>query len=177
MKRILVVLALTLLVSPFHGALKAVEQPEWIPAPLRVPAGHAVLLQALAVGVQIYDCEATSAGYVWNFRAPEAGLFNGSVQLIGTHFAGPTWQAPDGSRVIGMRLESADAPNPRSIPWLLLRAASHAGDGAFSQVTYIQRVLTGGGVAPSPQSCDATHVGEEARIDYSAVYYFYVAAK
>jgi hypothetical protein len=58
---------------------------------------------------------------------------------------------------------------------LLLRAASHEGTGTFSGVTFIQRVLTGGGVAPPAQSCNAENVGEEARVEYIAVYYFYIA--
>ena len=159
------------------ASLNAAEPPRGLPESLRVPPGHAVLLRASAVGAQIYTCQATLAGYEWVFQAPEAGLFSGQVQLIGTHYAGPTWQAPDGSRVVGARVEAADAPNPASIPWLLLRATAHEGSGPFSEVTYIQRVLTGGGVAPPAQSCDAAHVGEEARVDYIAVYYFYVEAQ
>jgi hypothetical protein len=75
---------------------------------------------------------------------------------------------------VGALVASANAPNPQSIPWLLLRAASHEGPGTFGGVTYIQRVLTGGGVAPPAQSCNAEEVGEEARVEYVAVYYFYV---
>ncbi len=81
----------------------------------------------------------------------------------------------DGSRVVGALMASSNAPNPQSIPWLLLQAASHEGTGTLSGVTYIQRVLTGGGVAPPAERCTAKEVGEEARVDYIAVYYFYVA--
>lgn len=172
----LVLLVATSFLLLSTSSLSAAEPPDGLPESLRVPPGHELLLRALAVGVQIYTCQATAAGYEWAFKAPEASLFNGNVQLIGTHYAGPTWQAPDGSRVVGARVEAADAPNPASIPWLLLRATAHEGTGPFSEVTYIQRVLTGGGVAPPAQGCDASHVGEEARVDYIAMYYFYVEA-
>lgn len=176
MKRALCSLISVLFLLPFTAAASVLEQPDWIPERLRVPPGHEVLLRALAAGVQIYDCQASSGDFQWVFRTPEAGLFHGNIELIGTHYAGPTWQARDGSRVVGMRVDSIDAPNPSSIPWLLLRAASHEGSGTFSGVTYIQRVLTGGGVAPPPCTCDASHVGDEARVEYIAVYYFYVEA-
>jgi hypothetical protein len=76
---------------------------------------------------------------------------------------------------VGAVVASANAPNPESIPWLLLRAASHEGPGTFSGVTFIQRVLTGGGVAPAAETYTAKEVGEEARVDYIAEYLFYVA--
>jgi hypothetical protein len=175
MKRLSGVVIAVWLLSPKAGFAEALQQPEWIPDNLRVPPGNGVLLRGLAVGVQIYDCRATQGGDQWVFRAPEAGLFHGDLQLIATHYAGPTWQALDGSRVVGAPVASSTAPNPQSIPWLLLRAASHEGTGTLSGVTYIQRILTGGGVAPAAERCNATQVGDEARVEYIAVYYFYVA--
>ena len=172
----LVIVSLSLSLAPVETSAKT-SQPEWIPDSLRVPPGHELFFQALAVGVQIYDCQATKSGFEWVFRSPEAVLFNGSAQLLGTHFAGPTWQSLDGSRVVGARVASADASNPKSIPWLLLRASSHEGTGMLSTVTYIQRLLTGGGTAPPAEACDEAHSGEEARASYIAAYYFYVEAK
>jgi hypothetical protein len=64
--------------------------------------------------------------------------------------------------------------DPTAIPWLLLQAASHVGDGRMSSVTYIQRFDTVGGIAPAG-GCDATTVGTVARVDYTATYYFYRA--
>jgi len=52
----------------------------------------------------------------------------------------------------------------------LLQAASNEGDGEFGEVTYIQRVNTVGGTAPTA-SGDAAHL--EARVAYTAEYYFY----
>ena len=175
MKRVLGLVIAVWLVSPKTGFAKDTEQPDFIPAALRVPPGNEVLVRGLAVGVQIYDCRATVDGFAWVFRAPQAALFRGNVKLIITHFAGPSWQALDGSRVVGAQVASSPAPNPQSIPWLLLQAASHEGTGTLSGVTFIQRILTGGGVAPAAETCTAKEVGEEARVDYIAEYLFYVA--
>jgi hypothetical protein len=72
-------------------------------------------------------------------------------------------------------LERADAPDPSAIPWLLLEAQEHTGSGAFSTVTYIQRLDTVGGVAPV-EGCDEAHEGDEARVPYEATYAFYYPA-
>ena len=65
------------------------------------PAGNKVFLVGHAVGVQIYSCSSTPTGFGWTFVAPRADLFNDRGKLIMSHFGGPTWQARDGSRVVG----------------------------------------------------------------------------
>jgi hypothetical protein len=67
---------------------------------------------------------------------------------------------------------SNPAPQPGSIPWLLLRAKSHSGSGAFASVDYIARIRTKGGVAPA-DGCDVTHTKAERRVAYSAFYVFF----
>jgi hypothetical protein len=94
---------------------------------------------------------------------------------VGHHFAGPTWQGQDGSAVVGAVLQRADAPDPGAIPWLLLEAKEHAGSGAFSTITHIQRLDTVGGVAPS-EGCDEMHAGAEVRVPYQATYAFFYPA-
>jgi len=63
-----------------------------------------------------------------------------------------------------------------AIPWLLLRAASTSGNGKMSRVTFIQRLSTSGGTAPS-SGCDASTLGAVARVGYTAKYYFFEAAE
>jgi len=70
-------------------------------------------------------------------------------------------------------ISKQDAPRPYAIPWLLLAAASHTGEGIFSRVTSIRRIRTEGGVPPSANTCDASAKGKESRSAYSADYYFY----
>lgn len=146
-----------------------------VPANLAPPAGAVLLFDLHARGVQIYTCAAKpddASAFVWTFKAPEAQLFNRRGEMVGHHFAGPTWQGNDGSAVAGTVLEHADAPDAGSIPWLLLRAKDRAGHGAFSTITYIQRLDTVGGTAPA-ESCAADHVGDEVRQPYEATYAFF----
>jgi len=58
-----------------------------------------------------------------------------------------------------------------AVPWLLLQATSNMGTGAFSDVTFVQRLNTAGGVAPG--GCDATTANTDTRVPYSADYYFF----
>jgi Protein of unknown function (DUF3455) len=144
-----------------------------VPPVLAVPEGNKLAFVYDAVGVQIYGCDATATGYGWVFRAPEATLYGHKGKQTGTHYAGPTWEAKDGSTVVGTKL-AEHAAGPNDIPLLLLGAASHAGKGRMTDITFIHRLETAGGKAPAA-GCDATHVGETARVDYAATYYFYEA--
>jgi hypothetical protein len=146
-----------------------------IPEAIAIPAGQRVLLKALAKGVQIYACKAkegAASSYEWTLKAPEAELFDDKGQKIGKHYGGPTWEAADGSKVVGKLKTKVDAPEPTAIPWLLLETKSTEGVGVLSKVTNIQRVATVGGKAPS-SGCDAAHANAETRIDYTATYYMY----
>jgi len=140
------------------------------------PQGAPVLLEVAADGVQIYACEAKGQGFEWAFKAPEATLFDAKGLQVGTHFAGPSWKAADGSLVVGEVAGRADAPAGGAIPWLLLRAKSKEGSGVLSTVAFIRRVDTKGGIAPA-SGCDAAHNGAQARVRYYALYQFLGAAK
>jgi hypothetical protein len=146
-----------------------------VPPALAVPEGNKLAFHLDAIGVQIYGCQATATGPAWVFSAPEARLLNHGGHVVGTHYAGPTWEAKDGSKVVGARVAGATV-DPTAIPWLLLSAASHEGNGRMQDVTFIQRLDTAGGLAPST-GCDADHVGAVVRVDYAATYFFYVAGK
>ena|SRR5438128_4448342 len=146
-----------------------------LPENLRVPAGQPLLLRAAARGAQIYTCKAKAAeptAFEWVLKAPDAELFDQRGAKIGRHYAGPTWESNDGSRVVGEVMQRS--PVQGAVPWLLLRAKSNEGAGAFATARYIQRLDTIGGLAPSA-GCDGAHAGAEARVDYSASYEFYGA--
>jgi hypothetical protein len=138
------------------------------PENLKPPAGEYLRAHAHATGQQIYLCD----GSKWTLSGPNANLFDEAGQKVGSHFAGPTWQWSDGSQVTGRAIASA-TPNPDSIPWLLLTSTGHTGDGVMKNVSSIQRLQTKGGKAPA-DGCGASHKGEQARISYTAEYYFYV---
>ena len=135
-------------------------------------AKTAAAMRLAAEGVQVYVCAAAEGGFPWRLKGPEAKLLDAAGREAGTHFAGPTWQAADGSAVVGEVIANSPAPQEGAIPWLLLRAASHRGDGIFSSVNYILRVETSGGLAPQ-SGCDAAQPGAERRVPYRAVYLFF----
>lgn len=137
-----------------------------------------MFLEALASGVQIYECAPKAdqpATYEWAFRAPEASLADRQGRPLGKHYAGPTWESNDGSTVVGEVKARDPGPIPTAIPWLLLNAKATAGTGVFGATKSIQRVKTVGGLAPT-QPCSATNATQSARVPYTASYYFYRAA-
>lgn len=93
---------------------------------------------------------------------------------LGKHFAGPSWEASDGSRVTGKAIANVASPDADAIPWLLVNMVSHEGSGVLSRATSIQRVNTRGGKAPAA-GCGASQVGKEVRVPYSADYLFYAS--
>lgn len=149
-----------------------------LPAQLRAPANQVVYVEALATGVQIYECAPKSGqpvAYEWTFKSPEATLATRSGQAIGKHYGGPTWEAIDGSTVVGDLKARDAAPDASAIPWLLLANKSNSGTGLFSQAKSVQRVQTKGGIAPITD-CGAGNAKEVARVPYTATYYFYRSA-
>jgi len=137
---------------------------------LALPAGHALDFAFDATGVQIYECRAGVAQPAWTFVAPEATLYDRRGQIAGKHYAGPTWEATDGSTVLGARV-AGFVVDSTAVPWLLLSAAAHTGSGTMAEVTYVQRVATTGGVAPAT-GCDSGTLGAVARVPYTASYCF-----
>ena len=142
---------------------------------LKVGADESLAMIVPAKGVQIYECRAgkgQEGGYEWAFVAPEADLFDTRGMKIGHHYAGPSWEAADGSKIVGSVKARADAPEGGAIPWLLLGATPVGPDGAFSHVSSVRRVKTAGGIAPS-SGCSAAAAGSLARVPYTADYYFF----
>jgi hypothetical protein len=161
--------------TPEEAASESAALKSFPPLPSRdlaAPKGNRLAFFFDALGVQIYSCQASASGHAWTFVAPEASLFDARGTLVVKHFGGPTWQSvADGSKVVATKVaEFTD--DPASIPELLLQASSHEGEGTMSDVTYIQRLETVGGIAPT-STCDAGNAGATARVPYSATYYFY----
>jgi hypothetical protein len=150
-----------------------------LPANLHVPKGQQLSFKSFAQGDQIYICQASAENpntYAWTLKAPRADLFDRQGgKPLGTHYGGPTWEAQDKSKIVGMVSSRANAPDSNAIPWLLLAVKDHQGQGVFSPINWIQRVNTVGGKAPS-QPCDAGQLNREVRVPYTAEYYFYQTA-
>lgn len=96
------------------------------------------------------------------------------MNAVGTHGAGPFWEASDGSRVEGTVQAKVASSDPTAIPWLLLATTSTGTEGMFATTTFIHRLETVAGIAPT-DGCDEANTGAEARIPYTATYYFYEA--
>jgi hypothetical protein len=174
MKRLLAALIIAAL-APAGQALAH----DRIPDAIAVPEGQKQFLKAHAEGVQIYACNATATGHAWGLVAPRANLYDKRGRVIGTHFAGPTWQANDGSKVVGKRDAGVNV-DPSAIDWLLLSAVSSAPgprkhDDLLAGTTYIQRINTTAGLAPAATDCHAGTVGNRVEVPYTADYLFYKA--
>ena len=130
-----------------------------------VPPQSRLVLRVTGRGDQVYGCVNGS----WALKAPDAELLNQEGSVIGRHFAGPTWQLNDGSRLEGKAVAKQVAPDATAVPWLLLEAAG--GTGRLASVRFIQRTETQGGNAPEG-SCSQN---EMRRVPYTATYSFYEA--
>ncbi|CAA3004955.1 Hypothetical predicted protein [Olea europaea subsp. europaea] len=145
-----------------------------IPTELTPPARARLVLKTHATGAQVYTCKAADDGkFQWVLQAPDAQLHDRKGAVIGQHFAGPTWKHKDGSQVIAKAAAHVDSPDAASVPWLLLAATGHTGEGVFSKVSSIQRINTKGGKPSATVQCDRSKEGTQIRSPYAADYYFY----
>ena len=149
---------------------RAPELPTPLCEKLQVEPGNEVAFRTYALGVQVYKWN----GAAWDFVGPVANLFadDNYRGQVGTHYAGPTWESNSGSKVVASR-QAGCSPDSTAIPWLLLKTVSTDGPGIFNGVTYVQRVNTTGGLAPT---APGPFVGAEAKVPYTTEYYFYRAA-
>jgi hypothetical protein len=177
-KHVIGLVVLLTVVGLAMGSVRAVpavddNRPPDLPSPLcndvQVPSGNNVAFHVYARGTQIYRWNGAS----WVFVAPSAMLFAdaGYHGQVGIHYAGPTWESNSGSKVVAVRVIGC-APDATAIPWLKLQTVSTNGPGIFSSVTYIQRVNTTGGLAPT---APGSSIGEAVEVPYTAEYYFYRA--
>ena len=175
--------------------------PPAVPPDLRVdPAANVPFLEGHAFGTQNYICLPSGDGFKFVLFTPEATLFDPldpGTQLT-THFFSPdtnpvppnplelgkiraTWQHSKDTSIVwgGTAIPSTD-PNfvaKDAIAWLTLPMAGvkagPGGGGILTATTFIQRVHTSGGVAPSEECTDLNDLGTEAFVPYEADYFFY----
>jgi hypothetical protein len=172
MKLLLTALAALAAALPLAGVATAAPSAPDVPGTLAVPEGNKPYLVGHAVGVQIYGCNGTS----WALIAPRADLYADNGKFIASHFAGPSWQAKDGSKVVGRRAADPVTVDPTAIPWLLIEPTSvTAGlDGdRLAGTTYIQRIATTGGLPPATSECGPANAGEQREVPYTADYVFW----
>src|SRR5262245_40008418 len=169
---LLIIVGVSCIAAPFTAA--HADKPI-VPAKLMPPESYKLLLKAEAKGVQIWESVPGDDGKPkWNFVAPLADLFDERGKKLGCHYAGPSWEAADGSKVkkpADAKLESLIAPNKDDLPWLLIPVLTEDGkNGTFAKATYIQRLNTKGGQAPKDPPL---RIGTKIGVPYTATYYFY----
>ena len=186
-------LAVAFVVSLPQPAYADGVTPPPVPANLEVPAGNKLFLVGHAVGTQNYICLPTPEGIRFVLFTPQATLFdvNSGTQTM-THYFSPNpdesgtvraaWQSKDTSTVWGRVFDgnSSSDPNfvaPGAIPWLKITAVGHlngpTGGDKLAVTTFIQRLNTTGGVAPSTGCSSSTDIGRQAFVTYTADYFFY----
>jgi Protein of unknown function (DUF3455) len=165
--------------------------PPPVPPDIAVSNEHKAFLAGHAVGTQNYICVPSGSGFSWALFGPQATLFSDDDGQIITHFLSanpdeggiprPTWQhSRDTSAVWGRAIVASTDPlfvAPDAIPWLLVQEAGTRegpdGGDRLAGVTYIQRVNTTGGKAPTTGCAQASNVGATALVPYTADYIFY----
>lgn len=162
------------------------DTPPPVPDNIQVPAGNKLFLVGHAVGTQNYVCVPSGSVFAWTLFTPQATLFNGDDRQITTHFFSPNpdengtiraaWQhSRDTSTVWGRAI--ANSVVPGAIPWLLIQAVGvengPTGGDRLTKTTFIQRLNTVGGTAPSSGCAVSTDVGKAAFMPYTADYFFY----
>ncbi len=174
---ILAAAALTTVLAACSTPTSMMKTPD-APATVTAPAGNKAVMTTIGLGTLTYECRAKANmanAFEWTFTGPTAVLYDMNRNTVGKYYGGPTWESNDGSKVTGKQLAVAPSPNPGAIPLQLVQANPAMGKGAMNGVTYIQRLNTIGGVAPT-DSCSNANAGETKQIRYQADYVFYKAA-
>ena len=164
------------------GDANAVIVPTCAPIPdsLQVPKGNKLLLQAFAKGVQIYQVKRSTTdpnAFLWVNIAPSATLYAKPdfTNLLINHFAGPTWEfikgTEKGEKVVATKVKGS-TQDATAIQWLLLKAVDSLST-PDNKVTFVQRICTRGGLAPTT-GADEAHLGQMDSIPYTASYLFYI---
>jgi hypothetical protein len=155
-------------------ALSAIPAPSGLAPRLAAGADEEPAFMLSARGTNIFQCKARvnePNTYGWYFVAPDAILYEGTRAAGGHRAVGQFESDNDRTSVFGV-LRATQPGGAENLPWATMRAAPTGDSGMFAGVTTIQRVNTAGGVAPA-DGCTAANAGNEARVNFSADYYFY----
>ena len=151
--------------------------PAAVDLPANTPGGNTRVATFYAVGVQKYKSQqkADNPGvFEWVFVSPSADLYDATNNKVGTHSAGPSWQLTGGAdSLTGQAFSpprSASSTDAGSIDWLLLMPKiGKTPTGIFANVSYIQRLVTIGGKAPTTAPAED---GLAIDVPYTAIYRF-----
>jgi hypothetical protein len=163
-----------------------------VPSNLQVEAGNQVFLVGHAIGTQNYICLPSGSGFAYSLFTPQATLSDDNREQIITHFFSPdpkdgtvraTWEHSRDTSTVWAALATDGSSTdpafvaPGAIAWLKLQVTNHkdgpTGGDKLSETTFIQRLNTSGGVAPSTGCGMSSDVGKKAFVPYTADYFFY----
>lgn len=183
-------LAFTLALSTVSHAQTVT--PPAVPAGIEVLAPNEAFLIGHAFGSQNYECQPSeSLGRVaWTLFTPQATLFDDSFDQLITHFNSPnpdegdgavvvraTWQDSTDSSRFWAKATGVVTVDPTAIAWVRLQVVGTrrgpTGGDELSESTFVQRVNTKGGLAPTTGCDQLTDVGGKAFVPYTADYVFY----
>jgi len=185
--------AVTLAIS-LQSANAAKVTPPPVPTDLQLLPGNHAFFVGHAVGTQNYVCLPSGSGVKFVLFTPQATLFSDNDKQVTTHYFSPnpsqdgairaTWQhSRDTSTVWGAVLLPTDMSTdsnfvaPGAIAWLKVTVVGTmggpTGGDTLSGTTFIHRVNTVGGVAPSEGCTAPSDVGNAAFVPYAADYIFY----
>jgi Protein of unknown function (DUF3455) len=167
-------------------------RPPDVPNSIKVPAGNKVFLKGHAVGTQNYICLPSSPPnppFAWTLFGPQATLFDDDDKQIITHFLSPnpdedgtlraTWQDSKDTSAVWALMVASFPVGADDIPWFLLRVVGAeegpTGGDKLTRTTFIHRLNTSEGVAPSTPCTQLSDVGQRAFVPYTADYFFYKA--
>jgi Protein of unknown function (DUF3455) len=176
-----------------HATYAQLVTPPPMPADIEVSPPDQAFLLGHGVGTQNYACQPVgSLGRVdWVLFTPQATLFGESDEQLITHFFSPNpqegnivrvaWQdSRDTSTVWGTLVAASTDANfvkADAVAWLKIEKAGvqagPTGGDALSKTTFIQRVNTEGGLAPSTGCERPKDIGKKAFVPYAADYIFY----
>jgi hypothetical protein len=145
-----------------------------LPEAVRVPDGVKQKMWTAAAGEITYECrenKAMAGQFEWGFIGPVASLKNQAGDVVAKYYAGPTWEATDGSKVSGKQLGVATG-GMGNIALQLVKTGPAMGMGAMQGISHVQRLKTQGGVAPA-LACAMANKGERRQVAYQADYVFY----
>jgi uncharacterized protein DUF3455 len=180
-------------------------KPPPVPANIKVPAGNEAFLVGHAVGTQNYVCLPSGNSVAFVLFTPEATLFSGDGDQLTTHFFSPnpvetntnpavvadgiiraTWQHSRDTSIVWGQVKPGNASSdaafvaPNAMAWLLVTTTGTQegpnGGDTLAKTTFVQRLNTSGGVAPSTGCASPADLGRLAFVPYTADYFFYKVA-
>src|SRR6266404_3918382 len=170
-------------------------KPPRVPSNIQVPAGNTAFLEGHGVGTQNYVCApsaSSSSGFAYVLFSPNPFEVNTNPAVVADGTIRVTWRHSRDTSTVWGRVRPRDPSIPGdlgdsssdpafvakgAIAWLKVTVVGAqdgpTGGDTLTKTTFIQRVNTSKGVAPSTGCASFSDVGNQAFAPYTADYIFY----